>query len=607
MVKKLKQSLIDQSGMALSLVILLAVINMLVSFLIAESSENDGVRINLAGSLRMQSFRIATLVMIHREKDLNNVTANVADQDQALDKEIEAFRTRLYTPVLYNYIANSDQEKLKRAYEDVERQWNTFKSQIKLMGSGAIFADVSKFVRTIDILVKALELQTEEKFKTLRMMQGVFLLISICIVIPAFYQIYVRVVGPLRAMIAIASQVRGGDFSKRLDTKGDDELSQLADTFNEMIDSIDAMYINLETKVVEKTVHLEKVQKGLRLLYEASRRLSSEDDFIRMLEVTLRNLQQYLGSEHIDIYFSENAGSHMATISSGKIISVTLDNVVRNSSIEEINKNPKTKAYLLARGDVEYGVLVVSRSEFKELDEEQEELMTALLDTIVSAISHEVRKDQQHRLALMEERSAIARELHDSLAQSLSYTKIQVSRVQLLQKQNAEPAALEEALTDIRTGIHSAYQQLREILATFRLQLNSNGLESSLQMTVKEYEEKSDLNIDLLYELSGNLLSPNAEVHVLQIVREALSNVVRHSGASSVRIIVQTVGADQIQVKVCDNGCGFTAENIGPNHYGKTIMRERAAILNGNISFSDQADGGAEVLLVFNPNRGQTN
>lgn len=540
----------------------------------------------------MKSYRMSTIVVMPEE-------SFSSDRKRALlDEEIGRFQEVLEHSVLKHHIANSGRKNLQQAFSKVVQEWASIKPKLLTDSGEDLLLKTDEFVETINTLVSFLELQTEEKFRLQRLLQGVFLLISVCIVLPVFYYVFNRIVEPLRAMVTMASRVRKGDFSARLDSRGDDEISELTETFNEMIESLDAKYHQLENSVEEKTLHLKKIQQGLRLLYEASRRLSSDGSLVSLLELTLKNLQQYLGVERIDIYMTREAQGHPFLVSSGLNSCILLG---RKQDVSE--KSERNLTFSLLRSGEDYGVLTLVNSDPILLDGEQEELMAALVDTIVSSIAHAETVDQQQRLNLMEERTAISRELHDSLAQSLSYTKMQVSRFQLLRGQSASTEQLDDALNEIRTGIHSAYGQLREILSTFRLQLNATGLRASLETTVKEFSEKGHLESKLKYELGNFPLTPNEEVHVLQIVREAFSNIVRHAKASNVEVSVGLHASGKVQICVSDDGIGFGAEKSGPNHFGKTIMGERASILGGSISFENGEHGGAEVKLLFRSER----
>lgn len=107
--------------------------------------------------------------------------------------------------------------------------------------------------------------------------------------------------------------------------------------------------------------------------------------------------------------------------------------------------------------------------------------------------------DHQQQLMLMEERAAIARELHDSIAQSLSCLKMQIA---CLQMQGETLSSASQALVQqMREELNGAYRQLRELLTTFRLQLTEPGLLAALQSTVAEFNPKLGLTIHLDYQL----------------------------------------------------------------------------------------------------------
>ncbi len=167
------------------------------------------------------------------------------------------------------------------------------------------------------------------------------------------------------------------------------------------------------------------------------------------------------------------------------------------------------------------------------LENWQQQLIETFCDNIARTFALSLQQEQESRLALFAERGTIARELHDSLAQSLSYLKIQVSRLGTLLKREAPAEKIEDTLDELREGLNGAYRQLRELLTTFRLSLDEPSLEAALGNAVAEFGERGEVTIELDNRLQHVPLSPNEEIHVLQIVREALSNVVRHSQAQT--------------------------------------------------------------------------
>jgi two-component system nitrate/nitrite sensor histidine kinase NarX len=246
-----------------------------------------------------------------------------------------------------------------------------------------------------------------------------------------------------------------------------------------------------------------------------------------------------------------------------------------------------------------FGVLIIDLdgSGRPPLEPWQHRVLASLAGQLGSALKISQRQREGRRLVLLEERGILARELHDSLAQSLSYLKIQAARLAAaLDAENGDQAR--RVLGELREGINSAYRQLRELLTTFRLKMDDRGLHGALEATVDELRRRSATEISLDNQLPASLLSPNEEIHVLQIVREALSNVVRHAGAAHawVRLVLAPGG---VEVEIADDGRGVEGGGQRAGHYGVSIMRERASTLDGKLSIEARPGGGTRVWLGF--------
>ncbi|MBK5940968.1 type IV pili methyl-accepting chemotaxis transducer N-terminal domain-containing protein [Halochromatium roseum] len=277
-------------------------------------------------------------------------------------------------------------------------------------------------------------------------------------------------------------------------------------------------------------------------------------------------------------------------------------------------RNGPSIAVAVADQDRRYGTLRVVCRDGLTLESWQQPLLEALAAQLATALNLQGRIRESRRLVLHEERSILARELHDSLAQSLSYLKIQAMRLDAAIKGDAAikangtakaPAANgqsspEAILGELREGINSAYRQLRQLLTTFRLKIDGQGLRAALAQTIDEFRDRGDLIITLEDQLPPGLLSPNEEVHVLQIVREALSNATRHARARHLKVHLDAdADSELVQVEICDDGCGIRSTAPQRGHYGLSIMRERACSLGGELSLDSEAGKGARVLLRF--------
>ena len=576
-----KQSLITRSGLALGIVVFISVLTMLVTFLVAENAENDAVRINVAGSLRMQSYRIAETLILNR--------SDLVVQKLPLAELLGDFERRFYQPELANYIRASRDGDLLDAYRELEIRWFAIKRDAvdTAQDIPVLLAEIDGFVGELDRMVKMLEMQTESKLKLLRSLQGAAMFITVIVVLMFLLDLNNTLVAPLRQLVAMANKIRGGDFSTRIDTGRDDELALLADTLNTMSADLDEAWREMEHKVKEKTRHLEQARDELGLLYETSQLLTGAGTIRERLDRALATIRLYFFAMPAQVNLQGNAavsGLSLAT---------------------SYHRDGAAKAryqhyFMIERNDEQWGELVVS-TDLVQLSQSHQRTLQLVADNIAAALSADSQNDKQHRLVLMEERAVIARELHDSLAQTLSYLKIQVSRLQMLRTKDAPQQQLDSTVIDLKQGINAAYVQLRELLSTFRLHLTSQGLRKALQATVVEFSERGGIEIELDYHLDDFPLTPNEEIHVLQIVREALSNVLRHSEAGHCRISAVLGPDDYAEVSISDDGTGFRGATAQDNHYGKIIMRERADSLNAHIHFDNIPSGGASVVLRFVP------
>jgi len=210
------------------------------------------------------------------------------------------------------------------------------------------------------------------------------------------------------------------------------------------------------------------------------------------------------------------------------------------------------------------------------------------------------------RHAQSEERAAIARELHDSLAQSLSYLKIQASLLQsMFAPAPGLPAGAEKVeatLRELRSTLNVAYRQLRELITTFRLTMHGKTFAQALEDSIKEFERHSSIAFDLDNRLPAGELTVAQEMQLLNIVREALSNVVRHSHATYCWVSVRLTDEGSIHVSVVDNGIGLQAVRDAEQHHGLIIMQERVHSLAGGLRV-ESAEGGGTRVLVNCPRR----
>ena len=220
------------------------------------------------------------------------------------------------------------------------------------------------------------------------------------------------------------------------------------------------------------------------------------------------------------------------------------------------------------------------------------------------ATDQEVQLQQQetrleshsNRLARFEDRTAMANELHDSLAQSLASLKIQVRVLDDTLRQDNE-AAIWKEMESIQAGLDEANVELRELITYFRLPMDGSGAVSAIEKTISRFRLTSSVKVVLqnhwpVVELSGEM-----ERQIVRIVQEALANVRKHSDADMVRVLLDH-DENTRRVLIEDDGVGMNLDiNPPDNRFGLAIMRERAVGIGATLQIDSELGEGTRIVL----------
>ena len=193
-----------------------------------------------------------------------------------------------------------------------------------------------------------------------------------------------------------------------------------------------------------------------------------------------------------------------------------------------------------------------------------------------------------------EERSAIARELHDEMGQSLTAIRSIAAALAQSPELRGKPGADAARLLFETAG--STFDAMHRLIPRLRpIQLDETGLANALRDLAASLQQfNPGLRIELQLDEDFDGIDTDVETCAYRIVQEALTNVVRHAGASVVRIALHLAG-DSLRLTVSDNGRGAADPFSRTGHYGVRGMRERAEALGGSLSIGPGAQGGLEV------------
>ena len=607
----LTESLVVRLGIALGAIVLLALAATISATVFAKLSSGKAAAINLAGSLRTQSYWITLQVL--RSGDIGHPPAE-------LQQAMTEFESRLNSPQLAGGLPSDSADPTRRAYDRVAARWSsTLKPAVaRAVSEGApardaFIARMAAYVLDVDRLVYLLEDDLEQRIQALRLIQGAGLFAIVVVMLVSLFLMHAQVIVPLANLLHCARRVRAGDFTVRARHAGEDELGQLGQSFNYMVEDLSRSYATLEARVQEKTEQLARTNVSLEVLYNTTRTLAENPLTQATLDGVMRDIERVIGlkagaicareeNEQRGFPVALDAGSEQAKSWCQQERCYECFGAGAGESGVRIvgSGDERMLSVPLSEGGKPYGVMLLQLPSGMQVEEWKMKLLESIGHNIGAAFATAKRGDERRGIALLEERSVIARELHDSLAQSLTYLKIQVTRLKLNLNAGGTSAQIADVVEELKLGINNAYRQLRELLTTFRLRIDGRGLANALQETIREFSQRAGIEIGLHDRLLGHELDSSEQIHVLQVVREALTNVEHHAHArrADVRLAIEQ---GRILVVVEDDGVGIKDAEPPTHHYGLAIMRDRAATLGGTLQVSKRAEGGTRVELEFSP------
>ncbi|ABN73566.1 ATPase [Actinobacillus pleuropneumoniae] len=533
-----------------------------ISLSIMWSNKSDAGLINVSGSLRMQSYRF----LYEMEHHPQSIPARLAEYRQSLN-----------SPEIQNSLEHKCllPKEVTEAYAKLQKNWLEMESFIVKRDRNAYEANIEGYANQVNNFVWQLQEFVELKLKVAIGVIAVSMLLIIALAYFGVWYTRKRIITPLNQLVTASRQVKNEDFDHiRLAVDDPNELGLLSSAFTQMASELAKLYASLEEKVEDKTRRLMAVNRSLLVLFQCSQLLTAkpvnQSVLFKVLQTILDN-EQLRGIE-IQVYGAD-------------YWNVTIDNAPEQDwQFNEIAIENEKLALLRWK---------------PSLLCPDERLIQNVSEMIGRSLYVLQVQKQQQQLLLMEERSIIARELHDSLAQSLTFFKIQVS----LLKRNGEVKQdwdkQKAILNDFEKALNEAYSQLRELLSTFRLTIEEANLTHALERVLDSLRIRTSAQIRLNCKLPSQIFSAQQQVHALQIVREAVINAIKHANATEIYVVAETNADGEHCLIIRDNGKGIASDIEPEGHYGLTIMKERAAELKGEFSIKNRPEGGVEVVVVL--------
>ncbi|MEK9804547.1 MAG: ATP-binding protein, partial [Curvibacter sp.] len=493
--------------------------------------------------------------------------------------------------------------------------------------AGRLREQTITFVAHIDGFVRSIESHVSRWTAILHLLQTTLLAIVVLGTVVLLVIGHALVLEPVTQLKRAIQKIEGGDFDARVDHRSSDEFGTLATGFNDMAAHLQSMYRHLEAKVAEKTAQLENKRERLASLYEITTLVARSTSLDELAQDFVRSIQRIAHADGVALRWSDQAnrrylmlaaeglppemvqaehcihkgdcdcGNAAAALEGLRVIPIhslgqERERLCGKSGFETLVNIPiRLHERLMGEIDLFFYPRVT-------LDAAECSLLEALASHLAGAMENLRLNALEKEAAVSQERQLLARELHDSIAQSLAFLKIQV---QLMRDalQAGDRAAMARVLEEIDAGVRESYGDVRELLLHFRTRTNHEDIETALTTTLHKFELQSGLKAHLQMQGHGLPLAPDLQIQVLHIVQEALSNARKHAHASQVWLDVQQQPEWRFEVR--DDGRGFDPEapGVDDSHVGLRIMRERAERIDARIEVFSTPGSGTSMVLTL--------
>lgn len=463
----------------------------------------------------------------------------------------------------------------------------------------------------------------------LHLTNSILLVIGVLLLSYAVHTARRDLLSPLAELSNWASQIRNGHYDTRLPEAGQPEFQKLYHDINALGERFAELSLDMQSQVDKQTDRIKQKTNSLEILYDVAAGINAASDLEDLLTRFLHTLKEVVDARagSVRMITSDN---HMRLVASSGLDShiveqETLVNIdrclcgqaAREGKVHALNNLSSCGEFagrsffgndriemiavpLQYRGKT-LGVYNLFTEQTGLVErEDMKSLLTSIGHHLGMAIEKSRLDEETNLLSIMEERTRMANELHDSLAQSLASLRFQV-RVLDETLHSGDESELWHELERIENSLDEAYTELRELIAHFRAPIDKRGLIPAVQQAVERFRRDSQISAYLQLEWDNNPLPAEIEIQVLRITQEALANIRKHSQANAVRIIMRALPGNEFLVLIEDDGIGIQqpVDSAPGEHLGLKILKERAARIGGTLRIESESGEGTRVILKF--------
>ena len=471
-----------------------------------------------------------------------------------------------------------------------------------------------------------------ELASTARPIIVIFFGIAMVLLVALFILLQRNLLSPLTALRKWADDIRAGKLDTRLTpSTGPPEYYALAMDINRLSDKLQKLSEDMQSQVHEQTHHIAQKTRSLEIIYDVAASINVSRDLEDLLTRFLHTLREVVDAKAAVVRLVSEDNQMRLVASTGLDEEVVqrehllpaqtclCGRAYANGSImyePDIKHCDKIIGHTFFEDETKIGMIAVPLQYrdrtlgvynlFVEADmmiesDELNELLTSIGRHLGMAIEKSRLDDEANRLSIMEERTRIAHELHDSLAQTLASLRFQARVLDENLRMGNEPTVWHE-LEKIEINLDEAYAELRELITHFRAPIDRRGIVPAVQQLTNRFRNQTGIPTFLQQEWNIVQLPASIEVEVLRIIQESLNNIRKHSRAQNVRVILRSTTQGECDILIEDDGVGMDI-TVDPDtkrdHFGLNIMSERAKRIHGDLRIESDPGEGTRITLSF--------
>jgi two-component system nitrate/nitrite sensor histidine kinase NarX len=455
---------------------------------------------------------------------------------------------------------------------------------------------------------------------------------EIALLLLLFRQVWSELLQPLLRLCNWADLMRGVNLDARVEFRPASDFAELASDINMLGTMIKNLSRDTEIQLQKHTEHISRESRSLAILYDVASSINLSHDLNELFDKSLQSLCQNLNARagiirqlkvknKKDIAASFGNINHTFLASADRFLSIQnpdnktdLEPVYRVDRLasetvfgadSNVDGNDDGELLVLSillqyRSDILGAIHLFFRDDSSFDLDSYSELLISIGQHLGSAVEKFRLLEEESELLVMQERTRLSHELHDSLAQTIASLRIQIRVIDETFHSNDEKSIWHQ-MERIEYTIDQANDQLRELIAQFRIPINEQGLISSIETSIRQTQEEMGIPIYFQNEWPQQEFSEDVELNVLRIVQECLVNIRKHSRAEVVRVLLSNRAGEFI-VLIEDDGIGFEENAVVSQHgrqLGLNILHDRAREIDAHLDIESEPDDGTRIRLQF--------